>query len=132
MFLNKLTDQEKEAFISLSIHAANADTVFVEEEKALIQDYCKEMGIVFFDSSSIMPLEELKKIYADSSINNKKIVLFELLGLVYVDGKYDNEEKNFINEFAEAIGLSAEEVAVQTKLIEKYIAILGEIMQALL
>lgn len=131
MLLNKLTDVEKDAFISLSIHAANANGVFAEEEKALIQDYCKEMGIAFFDPDSVISLEELKRIYADSSTDHKKIVLFELMGVVYADGNYDKEEKMFINEFAEAIGLSDNDVEVQTNLMKKYIAILGEILQAL-
>lgn len=131
MLLNKLTDVEKDAFISLSIHAANANNVFAEEEKALIQDYCKEMGIVFFDSDSIITLEELKRIYADSSTDHKKIVLFELMGVVYADGSYDDKEKDFVKEFAGAIGLSDKDVEVQTKLIEKYTAILGEIVQVL-
>lgn len=131
MLLNKLTDVEKDAFISLSIHAANANGLFVEEEKVLIQDYCKEMGIVFFDSDSIISLEELKKIYADSSTDHKKIVLFELMGVVYADGSYDEKEKTFINEFAEAIGLSDNDVEVQTNLMKKYVAILEEIVQTL-
>ena len=43
MYLNQLNLTEKNAFMSLSIHAANADGVVDDSETLLFQNFCKEM-----------------------------------------------------------------------------------------
>lgn len=48
MFLNQLSNEEKNAFISLSVKISEANGVFDELEKEMIQEYCKEMEILFF------------------------------------------------------------------------------------
>lgn len=41
MFLNQLSNREKNAFISLSVKISEANGVFDELEKEMIQEYCK-------------------------------------------------------------------------------------------
>ena len=59
MFLGQLSEKEKNAFISLSIHASNSNGVFANEEKVMIQDYCKEMGIPFFNAENAIPMPKV-------------------------------------------------------------------------
>lgn len=127
MFLNQLTPLEKETFISLSIHAAKANGVFADEEYAMIEEYCKEMGIAFFDVHNLKSMDAVIDVFGQASAQTKKIVLLELLGLLYADGAYDDTEKSFACEYVSKVGLSEKTLEDMTVLIEKYLAIVKEI-----
>ncbi len=45
MFLNRLTLEEKKAFLQLAHHIANIDEDFSKEERNIIDKYCMEMQI---------------------------------------------------------------------------------------
>lgn len=130
MFLDQLNSKEQEAFLSLSVHAAKANGVVEEEEKDMIEEYCREMGISFFDAENVIPIEKVVESYADSEIQCRKIVLLEILGLVYADGTYDVKEKEFIRNFAQNICLDPETVKKQTELIVKYLALVKEMAES--
>ncbi|MGF0064152.1 hypothetical protein ACQRCQ_02625 [Lachnospiraceae bacterium SGI.085] len=131
MFLGQLSDKEKNAFISLSVHASNSNGVFAEEEKVMIQEYCKEMGIPFFDADNAISMDEVVAVFKESELTIKKIVLLEILGLVYSDGVFDDTEKGFINEYAKKIGLTDEDVAKQTVAIKEYLEALKKVAEAI-
>ena len=132
MFLGKLSEKEKNAFISLSVHASNSNGDFAEEEKMMIQEYCKEMGIPFFDANNAISMDEVIAVFLESERSIKKIVLIETLGLVYSDGVFDELEKGFISGFAKKIGLTEEDVAKQTAAIKEYLAALKKVAEAIL
>ena len=71
MFLNQLLDEEKKAFISLSIYAANADGDFAEEEKVMFQEYCKEMELENISAKDIISKDEIIDIFKESEEHNK-------------------------------------------------------------
>ena len=131
MFLGQLSEKEKNAFISLSIHASNSNGVFANEEKVMIQDYCKEMGIPFFNAENAIPMDEVVAVFAESELQIKKIVLLETLGLLYSDGEFDDTEKGFINEYAKKIGLTDEDVDKQMEAIKEYLAVLKKVAEAI-
>ena len=132
MFLGQLSEKEKNAFISLSVHASNSNGDFAEEEKMMIQEYCKEMGIPFFDANNAISMDEVIAVFLESERSIKKIVLIETLGLVYSDGVFDELEKGFISGFAKKIGLTEEDVAKQTAAIKEYLAALKKVAEAIL
>ena len=131
MFLGQLSEKEKNAFISMSVHVSSSDGVFADEEKAMIQDYCKEMGIPFFDADNAISMDEVVAVFRESEIQIKKIVLLETLGLVYSDGEYDNVEKGFVDEYAKKIGLTDEDVEKQTEAIKEYLVALKKVAEAI-
>lgn len=131
MFLNQLTAKEKEAFISLSMHVANANGVIEESERLMMLEYCKEMDIPHEDADNNMSVDEIVAVFSKSDIKNKKIMMFEILGLVYSDGVYDQAEKNFIKGYAEKVGISQEVVNKQTELIVKYLDLLKQIAETI-
>ena len=61
MFLNQLSLEEKEAFLSLSVNAAKANGEFTAEEHLMIEEYCREMGIAFFDMSETKTVDEIAR-----------------------------------------------------------------------
>lgn len=132
MFLNQLLSEEKEAFVSLSIHAAKANGVIEQEELAMIDEYCREMNIESYDMKNVMETEQILDIYKNSDVKHKKIVLLETLGILYADGEYDQQEKQFVCEFFEKIGLSKDDVTRQEKLLNKYMDVVKELMEEII
>ncbi len=131
MFLKQLTPAEKEAFISLCVHAASANDIVEEKEFEMIEEYCKEMGISFFDASKVIEIDRVINVFSDSETRHKRIVLLEILGLLHADGCYDNNEKYFVFDLANKIGLSEADVLLQSELIERYLSLVQEINNAL-
>ena len=131
MFLGQLSEKEKNAFISLSVHASNSNGVCVENEKVMIQEYCKEMGIPFFDADNVISMDEVVEVFKNSEDSIKKIVLLETLGLMYSDGEFDDFEKGFINDYAMKIGLTDEDVEKQTVAIKEYLEALKKVAEAI-
>ena len=131
MFLGKLSGKEKEAFISLSVHASKSNDAFAQEEKMMIHEYCKEMEIPTWNEEDILSMDEIVAVFKDSELPIKKIVLLETLGLLYSDGAVDETEKKFINEYAEKIGLTVADVEKQTVAIIEYLDALKKVTEAI-
>ena len=130
MFLNQLSVKEKEAFISLSVHVSNSNGIFADEEKVMIQEYSKEMEIPEFDTNEAKSIDEIINVFKSSELHIKKVIMLEVLGLVYSDGFYDAEEENFIKKFSDDIGLADEIVESLTVAIKKYSDALKEVCGA--
>ena len=128
MFLNRLELIEKEAFVSLAVKAAEANGHVADEEYQMIEEYCKEMGIAFFDAKNVKSIEEVISIYSGSSEQNKKIAVLEIIGLMFADGGYDDVEKAFVNKFAEEIGVSQDSVQKCEDALGKYIDMSRELL----
>lgn len=129
MFLNQLNQREKEAFISLSIHAGKANGVLEENEIVMVREYCQEMELPMYDDKDIAPLSDVYGVFKSSDERIKKIVLLEVLGLIYADGNYDEDEKSFVTNFAEAISLSEQTVEDLTIATKDYLNVLKRISE---
>ena len=85
MFLNELKEGEKELFLELCVHAANANGLFVGEEKDLLKAYCAEMQMqvpsVIEETGEDAIIKKLKK----ASLESKKIIVLEIIGLLQAE-----------------------------------------------
>jgi tellurite resistance protein len=92
MFLNKLEENEKVAFLTLAHHIARSDGDFSENEQNTIATYCLEMQIedINYNENSFN-LNEILSVIKDDE--NQKIVLLEIMALVYSDGLHQEEQK---------------------------------------
>ena len=109
MFLNRLNQQQKELFIQLTYCAAIANGEFHEKEKAMLNAYCAETGVNFDINNAITDYVSIvNELNIISDINDKKIILFEILGLLLSDSEYDNLEKDFAEKVREIFGLDQE------------------------
>ncbi len=131
MFLGKLNQLEKEAFVSLAVHAAGANGVVENEEYQMIEEYCQEMGIAFFDARNIKTMESIVSAFLYSEIQHKKIVVLELIGLMYADGDYDEEERSFVKDFTEKIGVSDNDMKKMEAVLLKYIDMTKELIECI-
>lgn len=125
MFLDKLNDKEKEMFLDLAVYAAQANGVVEETEKNMIMQYCKEMGVAFYDISKLHTLEEIIGVFTKSSKEKKKIVVLELLGLCYADNEFDDIEDAFVKKVSNDIGLKDEIYDILKRDINEYSIILS-------
>lgn len=97
MFLNRLSLSEKEAFLSLAHHIANIDESFSKEEQRIIDKYCMEMQI---DDVDYKPQEfNFEAVLSTfESESHQKIVLLEIMALIYSDGYLHQAEENVLSE----------------------------------
>lgn len=105
MFLNRLSMDEKQAFLALAHHVAHSDNDFSMEEEVLIAKYCMEMQMddieydeVRFDLASVLNTFE-----CDS---HQKIALLELMALIYADGEVAKQEQQLLNDMIAHFGLN--------------------------
>lgn len=131
MFLKRLNQIEKEAFVSLAVKAAEANGQFADEEYQMIEEYCEEMGIAFFDARNVKPMDDVIRVFADSEEQHKKIAVMEIIGLMYADGGYDTDEKAFVGKFADGIGVSQETVKKSEDTLAKYIDMTRDLLDCI-
>lgn len=129
MFLNLLNEEEKPQFLSLAIIAAHINGSLEDEELELINGYQREMNISLGSSVLGPDLNEKSVFHFFSEVekSHKKIVLFEIIGLLACDSSFDEDERRFILRFSDAIGLSADDVDTISQLSLRYFDIVTEI-----
>ncbi|RUM43805.1 MAG: TerB family tellurite resistance protein [Hydrogenimonas sp.] len=95
MFLLKLNKNEKKAFLQLAHYVARVDGNFGDEEKVVMQTYAYEMGIEDegFKENEFNLDRTLESFETDEA---KKIVLIEIMALIYADNKVDEKEEEII------------------------------------
>lgn len=132
MFLNQLSEMEKELYLELCAHAVAADGEFSPEEMEAIALYCYEMMIPNHLPDTDEPLESvLDEINRISSKQVKNIIAFELILLLKHDGAFDKKEKSFINIVIEKLGLNEEKYNRLEGLVNLHIALSNELDKAI-
>ena len=129
MFLNQLSNEEKNAFISLSVKISEANGVFDEVERAMIQEYCKEMEIPFFNTEKADSIDAIVEVFKNATDHVKRIVILEALGLAYSDGEVDYEEDNLMSSFVGKIGSEENVYKEIGELLNKYNVVLAELIE---
>jgi uncharacterized tellurite resistance protein B-like protein len=111
MFLNKLQTKEKEAFLELANYVANSDNELSKEEEKIIEKYSIEMQIepVKFDKDSFDIYTTLSKFQSDRS---KKIVLLEILALIYADDFIHEEERIVLEKMMQEFDINPNLVVI--------------------
>ncbi|MBS5371419.1 hypothetical protein DW944_01590 [Eubacterium ventriosum] len=121
MFLNYLKDESKENFLKLSMAAANANRIIEEEEKQMVLAYCKELGVKEIIPSEKIDIDKvLSELKEKTNKEEKKVIVFEILGLMYSDGEYDEVERNFIDNLINEFEITNEELNRIEELLNQY------------
>ncbi len=105
MFLNRLGKKEKVAFLELAHHIARSDNDFSQVQKSIIATYCMEMQIdnIEYSEKKFDLNKTLSKIKSQKS---QKIVLLEVMALVYSDNILHKEEKKVLDVMISKFKLS--------------------------
>lgn len=111
MFLNKLDIESKEAFLNLAHLVAKSDDSFSEMQKVLIDGYLSEMNIqdVNFIEEEFSLVECISKI---KDVESQKIILIELLAIVYTDNIMHPAEKLIIDTIVDTWNINSSLVVV--------------------
>lgn len=111
MFVQVMGKEEREKFLELIYKIANIDGDYVAEEEELIDSYKAELELS--DIKDTDTIEEIIDYFSSKSESIRKIVLFEVYGMINADGKIDISEEKLFNLSQEKFGISEQ----QTKAI---------------
>lgn len=111
MFVQVMEKEEREKFLELIYKIANIDGDYVAEEEELIDSYKAELELS--DIKDTDTIEEIIDYFSSKSESIRKIVLFEVYGMINADGKIDISEEKIFNLSQEKFGISEQ----QTKAI---------------
>ena len=108
MFLNILNFEERNRFAELMYKVAQSDNDYADDEKELIENYKKELGITnILDTRSI---DELLDYFALKSIQTQKLVWFELYGMLMADSIITKEENIIANKVKCKFKISSDQI----------------------
>ncbi len=128
MYLAALNEEQKKLFLGLAYHIAMADGVYCDDEKHMMASYCKEMQIDLDEAITDKPASDIIEEMADiCAEREKKIIVFEAVGLALVDGYYDISEQNLINMAAKKFGTTDEYTSKCEKIIKSYLQLQSQI-----
>ena len=122
MFLNRLNSKEKEAFLELAHYIARSDNDFSDTQKEIIKQYCTEMQIknIKFKKKKFDIYKTLGKIKREKS---RKIVLLEVMALIYSDDFLHEEERKILEIMLEEFDLSYNLSVVYTQWAKSMLAL---------
>ena len=111
MFLNRLNEDEKKAFLNLAHYIARADEDFSEVEQSYIDSYCQEMQIdnIEFNEDEFSLVDTLE-VFATKEA--QKIVLLEVAGLIYSDDILHSSEERIINIIAKKFNFDSAKLSL--------------------
>ena len=120
MFLEKLSEREKEVFLDLARATAKANGMVEDSEKEMIRRYCREMSMDEHKIYDEVTVDEAAEFLKGSSSKVRNIIIVELMILCSADGEKDKEEKKFVKDLAEKIGISLETYDILKKDVKAF------------
>ena len=127
MFLNSLKDSQKNLFLDLAIKAADASGGISEQEKNMLKAFALEMRIPARYDCGKSEEEILEEIKRKSSRKELKIIVFEILGIMYTDSEYDDSERKFVSLVSERLNIEKQTIDKMENIIKKYSTLYKEI-----
>lgn len=132
MFLEMLNKDEKEWFLDLAIKAAEANGEVAKEEIQMLHTFASEMKISPRSETSRELSVILKDFTDNSSKKSMKIVLFELIGILFADAEFDDEEKKYLESVTNAFGIDPSVANEMISEIKDYAALFNKICNTVL
>jgi uncharacterized tellurite resistance protein B-like protein len=133
MFLSLLNTEQKKAFMSLAYNLAASDGDFSESERAAIKGYSMEMEMEFkmedVDTDIHNVISVINKICGK---REKKIIVFEMIGLAMADYNYDNGERKIVKKALDIFDLDTSFGDFCEKKIEEYLKLQEELNSKIL
>ena len=121
MFLHLIAEKNKRLFLSLTKSLCHADGHFTDDERAMVE-YCKELEIASDSADAVSdPKELMQQLAASSDAREKKIIVFELLGLAHVDKDFSADERRFVEELRTVFAMDTDYIQRAEELIRSYL-----------
>ena len=110
MFLMKLEENEKIAFMELARYIMEVNISDGEKEKEILKAYAYEMNVDLHERFEFSNIEDLLKTF--KSRKYKKIVLLEIMALIYADENIDEEEEKIIQLMCNELDIPRHEAKI--------------------
>ena len=121
MYLGLLNEEQKELCIGLAINLASIDGNFSDEEKTMIDAYCYEMGISYDYNKEVAETSDIvERLHAISDIREKKIIVFEAIGLAMADNDFHEKERTMIRTMVQKFNIEESYIDECEHVIEEY------------
>ncbi len=109
MFLNLLTERQKQSFLALATKVVMADGEVVPKENVTLNVRVAEMG-----GSIKAPPDEIygaPNFGVFDTPQSRTIIILELLVIAYSDDEYHENERPIISQLIEHFGITADQLA---------------------
>lgn len=106
MFLQTLSNNEKQAFWCIANDMILADEVLAEQEKDFLNIYQQEMQLK--DAPVLLTWTEALQLFDKSSTITKKQVYVELYALADCDGEIAKTERDMLSALADKFGINSQ------------------------
>lgn len=107
MFLNRLTAEQKKAFLAIAMKIVGADRHLDPKERQTIEGMRYEMGLWAETDIPMGSIEELAKPF--DTRQSQVILLLEGIALAHVDEEFHGEEQKILRALALIFGFSEKE-----------------------
>lgn len=109
MFLSLLNTEQKKLFLSLAYNLAMSDGNFCENERVVMKRYSMEMNMEMNMEDVDKDINRVLSGISDiSGVREKKIIIFELVGLAMADYNFDKGEREIVQKALATFGLNHE------------------------
>jgi uncharacterized tellurite resistance protein B-like protein len=128
MFLSRLNQEQKKAFLAIAMKIVGADGQLDPKERQMIEGMRYEMGL--FTETDIatgyVEVEELAKPF--DTRESRIILMLESIALAYADEEMHGEEQKILRELALIFELSEKEATTMENWVLRYKELLKEAM----
>ena len=132
MFLSMLNDQQKLLFRELCLYIVYADGIYTDDEELLVKSYCYEMKIEYTPNKQSKDYAStVNQIVKISTDYEKRLIGFELMGVVYADGEFQDEECDLIKIYSKVSGIPMDKLNEFGELVQQAIVLDKKIINAL-
>ena len=98
MYLAMLNERQKQLFFGLAYHLVSVDGDFSDSERQTLESYCHEMQIDCVSDSHSIPIGDIiKGLKNTCEVTERKIIVFEAIGLALCDSNCDATEREFLD-----------------------------------
>lgn len=128
MFLSRLNEEQRKAFLAIAMKIIGADGQLDPRERQMVEGMRYEMGL--FTETDIatgyVAVEELAKPFETNE--SRVILMLESIALAYADEEMHGEEQKILRELALIFDFSEEEATTMENWVLRYKKLLKEAM----
>ena len=117
MFTHLMNEEEKNKFLELVYKISKIDGEYAEEEEELINSYKQELGLEVIADTA--PINELIGYFANKAKELKRIVVFEVYGMILADDKIEKNEEKVLNEIRTEFNFEEDELEEILSLVKR-------------
>lgn len=133
MYLGLLNEEKRELFLDICFCIASADGEYSADEKVLIEAYQKEMNTEYDPMVSKKKENEIVELLnLICTEQEKKIIIFETIGLALIDGNYDKAERKIIDQMTKTFKIKESYAKECEQLLKEYLKLQNRINEIVL